>query len=199
MFTSKLYRKLFMKNCRCVNHLEKSCSLCNKIVSICKYRVEKFKYCSMSCRAKATTNRLKSYWESKRIKRTCAQCNQEFNVPKYRELKAKYCSRKCEWGGIVRFGDRNNLWKGGITAESRLIRSKVEYKKWRNTVFKRDDYTCTLCGARSGNGKAVVLNADHIKPFSIFKELRFNIENGRTLCVPCHRKTDTYGRRGVYV
>ena len=36
------------------------------------------------------------------------------------------------------------------------------------------------------------LNADHIKPFSLFPELRFDLNNGRTLCVECHKKTDTY-------
>jgi 5-methylcytosine-specific restriction endonuclease McrA len=40
-----------------------------------------------------------------------------------------------------------------------------------------------------------VLQADHIKPFAHHPELRFDVNNGRTLCVPCHRKTDTYGGR----
>lgn len=33
----------------------------------------------------------------------------------------------------------------------------------------------------------VVLQADHIKPFA------FAIDNGRTLCVACHKTTDTFG------
>jgi len=31
-----------------------------------------------------------------------------------------------------------------------------------------------------------------IKPFAYFPELRLVIANGRTLCIPCHKKTDTY-------
>jgi 5-methylcytosine-specific restriction endonuclease McrA len=66
---------------------------------------------------------------------------------------------------------------------------------WRESVFKRDNYTCVWCGAKNkkGNGKTVVLNADHIKPFALYPELRFAIDNGRTLCVDCHRKTDNFG------
>jgi len=31
-----------------------------------------------------------------------------------------------------------------------------------------------------------------------FPELRFEPSNGRTLCVPCHKKTGTFGRGAIY-
>jgi len=89
-------------------------------------------------------------------------------------------------------GENNCNWKGGITSQNRMIRTSLEYKIWRRAVFERDNYTCIWCGARSGNGKKIVLHADHIKPFAIFPELRFAIDNGRTLCIDCHKTTDTY-------
>ena len=46
------------------------------------------------------------------------------------------------------------------------------------------------CGKRAGE-----LHTNHIKPFAIFPELRFELANGRTLSVPCHKKTPTYLNR----
>ena len=63
-----------------------------------------------------------------------------------------------------------------------------KYKNWRESVFKRDNYTCTWCDQKRG-----YLEADHIKPFAYFPKLRFEINNGRTLCRECHKSTDTYG------
>jgi hypothetical protein len=88
----------------------------------------------------------------------------------------------------ARKGDKWYTWKGGITPINRAIRNSAEYKLWRESVFKRDNFTCVWCGTR---GKT--LNADHIKPFAHYPELRFAIDNGRTLCVPCHKTTETYG------
>lgn len=89
-------------------------------------------------------------------------------------------------------GEKNHSWKGGITPINKKIRRSLEYRLWREAVFKRDNYTCIWCELRSGKGRTVILHADHIKPFSLFPELRFAIDNGRTLCVDCHKKTDTY-------
>lgn len=83
-------------------------------------------------------------------------------------------------------------WKGGITPLNQQIRKSIEYKFWREAVFKRDNWICVLCGQKGGN-----LNADHIKSFALFPELRFAIDNGRTLCIDCHKKTDNYGRKNL--
>ena len=85
-------------------------------------------------------------------------------------------------------GENSSAWKGGITSTNQLIRSSMEYKLWRESVFRRDNWTCVFCNKKGGN-----LQADHIKPFNLFPDLRFIIENGRTLCVGCHRKTESFG------
>lgn len=94
-----------------------------------------------------------------------------------------------------RTGENHHNWKGGITSENSKIRSSREYARWRTTIFERDNYTCTECGAKNGNGKNIYLEADHIKPFAFYPELRFDIDNGRTLCKPCHKMTETYGKK----
>lgn len=88
--------------------------------------------------------------------------------------------------------EKNPQWKGGISPLNALIRRTTKYKKWRSDVFARDNYTCQLCGARSAVGRTVYLEADHIKAFSAFPKLRFDINNGRTLCRECHKLTDNY-------
>lgn len=89
----------------------------------------------------------------------------------------------------LRKGEKHHNWKGGVTPINETIRKSFEYKLWRKAVFERDNYQCIWCG------KGGDIHADHIKPFAYYPELRFAIDNGRTLCVECHKSTDTYGHR----
>ena len=154
------------------------------------------------------------------------KCGKKFFVKPYRAKIARFCSHHCrEWkkyikdvasqrvwtaeqrkkcgriwtikerekASILMQGEKSPLWRGGVSPLNRKIRYSLEYRLWRDAVFKRDDYTCIWCGDNKGGN----LNADHIKRFSEFPELRFAIDNGRTLCVGCHRKTDNWGSRGL--
>lgn len=93
-------------------------------------------------------------------------------------------------------GENSYLWKGGLRTESKIARDSIEYKNWRTLVFERDDYTCQCCGHHGGK-----LEAHHIKNFSEYQDLRFDINNGITLCEKCHSSKfkgsfhNTYGTR----
>jgi len=57
-----------------------------------------------------------------------------------------------------------------------------EMKEWRRQVFTRDNYTCQRCKKYSG-----VINAHHIKRWVDEPALRFELDNGITLCKKCHK------------
>lgn len=83
-------------------------------------------------------------------------------------------------------------WKGGISPQHQIIRGSLKYQLWRASVFARDRYACQKCGAKSGWNKKLKMrnkiHAHHVKAFSKYPELRFDINNGITLCVDCHIK-----------
>lgn len=80
-------------------------------------------------------------------------------------------------------GSKNHNWKGGVTSLNATIRKSAKYVNWRKGVFERDDHTCVICKKKGGD-----LNAHHIYPFSTHDHLRFDIGNGVSLCLKCHRK-----------
>ena len=71
-------------------------------------------------------------------------------------------------------------WRGGITPKNVILRNCPEYKLWHKAVLERDGWACIWCGSKEN------IEADHIKPFAMYPELRFAIDNGRTLCRKCH-------------
>lgn len=57
-----------------------------------------------------------------------------------------------------------------------------EYNAWAKAVKQRDNYTCRKCGCTDKKR----LHSHHIKSWSIYVELRYDINNGLTLCIECH-------------
>lgn len=86
-------------------------------------------------------------------------------------------------------GEENPNWKGGYSENYRIRRTK-EYSNWRNQIFKRDNYSCRECGKTN-----CYLTVHHIKSICRYPELALNIDNGITLCEPCHINTDNYKGR----
>ena len=68
------------------------------------------------------------------------------------------------------------------------------YKKFRLDVLKRDKFTCQMCKKK---GKKTRLNVHHIMKWSSAASLRFDIDNGITLCKKCHDSVQ--GKESHYV
>ncbi len=56
------------------------------------------------------------------------------------------------------------------------------YKDWRRKVYKRDGRKCQMPGCNS----KYKIQAHHIKKWSRAASLRYDIDNGITLCKSCH-------------
>ncbi len=143
--------------------------------------------------------------------KTCLFCNKEFIA---KEKSRRYCSRECYIKVQVernkkhpsvlgkkltiehrrklskshegKTGEKSSHWKGGITNQNKLERGRFRITI-QKLVFERDSYSCVLCGNKKD------LQVDHIQSWAEYVELRFSIDNCRTLCSKCHYKV-TYGR-----
>ena len=130
----------------------------------------------------------------------CSICAKDFSVFAYRSRTAKFCGQKCYGNSRIGLpapnkgktleavrGENHWNWKKDRTQVKRQDRhDNPLYKQWRKAVFEKDDFRCMDCGERKGK-----IEADHIYPWAKFPRLRYFVENGQTLCKPCH-KTKTH-------
>lgn len=84
--------------------------------------------------------------------------------------KRKAAHRK-RWDGIPKKADRRPKHN-----------SDYHYTDWRNAVFERDNYACQRCQQLGGR-----LQAHHIRSWSKYPDLRYEVSNGITLCIACHK------------
>lgn len=145
------------------------------------------KFCSYKC-----------YWQSKKgiypvhtkqeIKPFfCLDCSKQFKHRARKTKRCMDCSKKAikTWLKVPHLKSRgmNHFnWKGGICSENKLQRIKFR-RTIQKQVLERDNYTCQICFESGGD-----LQVDHIKSWREHINLRFDINNCRTLCSRCHYK-----------
>lgn len=171
--------KMFIKCNYCRVGFEKSLSSINQN----KKRGYK-NYCSRNCRAKGRAGII-----LRLIK--CTYCREKFKRALWRINQNKrcgiknYCSKKCKCKALSKWapGENHPHWKGGITPGEIKERQSHKNKQFIKYILRQDDYTCQICSNRG-----IGLVVDHVMPWSLYRELRHDPENCRTLCRSCHKK-----------
>lgn len=142
-----------------------------------------------SCAEKNKEDRGKKFVEKKHRRKlvdVLKYRNMFDNPAEKPEVKEKMRSAK-----LGKFNEEANHWQGGKVKERKMLMSRDAYKQLRINVFKRDEFKCTLCFSNKN------IEMDHIKEWCNYPELRFDIDNCRTLCFVCHRQTDNFGTKAV--
>jgi hypothetical protein len=177
-----------------VTRIEVCCETCNRVFMVrpCRMRQGKVRFCSQKCLGKGA-----SKWMSNRkLSKEQKEKLRKLKIGTKMKLKDKIHLSK-----VLR-GSNGANWQGGLTQINKTIRGSFTYRQWRTAVFERDKYTCMFCGIAGG----IYLHVDHIKPFAlIIKQNQiksyedslkcdelWDMNNARTLCVDCHKTTDTY-------
>lgn len=159
------------------------CKFCNSKFIVPRFKKNKL-FCSEECKKK---------WSFSNYKSTihCIMCNKPIVAyNSYIKNKGqKTCSKICEnkYRSVYLSGENSKLYKHGKSYNNR-IRKGIEWKTWRRFIFDRDDYTCMICGIKNKKGLNIELHPHHIKPSSKYPLLRYEVDNGITVCKSCHYK-----------
>lgn len=172
------------------NMIKLRCIVCGKEFLKNKEKIsENGNCCSLECRRKVR--------EQHKHKVKCEYCNKEIIINEYRFIYTKkhFCNMECKKKYIFKEKDK-------YRDLAHYLRSTINYEKWRDSVFKRDNYRCTECGAKSN------LHVHHKEPlYKIVKKYNFitediinskefnDISNGIVVCSECHNKIHPFVKR----
>lgn len=128
---------------------------------------------------------------------TCKQCGEPF-IPQEARMSQMFCCRDCQ--NASRKGKFPPQLVGHRGVKPRTYHLRTDVRRpgrsfdmdWTQAVMKRDGYKCRRCGAKGR------LQAHHIKPYADYPRLRYVLSNGLTLCISCHKRTKTYGWKGMH-
>lgn len=81
-------------------------------------------------------------------------------------------------------------WNGFTQKYLKRLRASAEWKKWRESIFTRDNFTCQNKGCKYCNNRiGTELHPHHIKQLASNQDLAFNVDNGITYCADFHLKS----------
>lgn len=162
------------------------CQECGKLQEVQPARAKTYRFCSYACRgqwrAKNWIGENHPRWLGGEREKVCEHCEQPFSIRPNRPIttfkKQKFCSKKCADEGGFRYSGENHP---NYRKDARRKNRGGAHHKWVNAVISRDNATCQWCGATR-----VELHAHHIKSYQDHPDLRFDVDNGVTVCALCH-------------
>ncbi len=146
------------------------------------------KYCSKKCYS-IFQKSLIGVWKDKKLSDEHVQHLKENHVGTLGKKQSEETKKKISNSmvGIPRLtmrGENHPNWKNGATPTNQKIRGSIEYKLWERIIYNKNNYECPICGEH----RKKKLTAHHILNFSTYPELRFDINNGQTLCRIHHQE-----------
>ncbi len=107
----------------------------------------------------------------------CLQCGSQFQSKKF--TKRKYCCVNCKTKH--QSGENHYKWiKDRNNLSRKQERNDSAYGDWRKTVLNKYNYKCAVCQTSYTNKHK--LEVHHILAWKSYPELRYNTENGISLC-----------------
>lgn len=143
-----------------------------KVEVMCGCGNPKSKYRSLHCRSCAAKINARKRGMGGFIYPKCGTC---FKVLAAR--RAKYCN-KCK-GAAYNSGNKHYKWiEDRSKIKRQLERNNPNDKQWKLSVYRRDKFKCKM----SNPDCKGQLEAHHILSWREYPELRYEINNGITLC-----------------
>jgi hypothetical protein len=139
-------------------------------------------YVCDTCGARIASN---GWWSEKGGEHCCVRCSfiagdiseEEFLVAS--EGSFWFKMRAAVKSGKIYVWEKNK--RSPFLKKPSDYRKTKEYYSWRLSVFERDKFACVYC-----HGSKPRIEAHHLKKFIDYPDFRFDVNNGITLCLPCH-------------
>lgn len=150
------------------------CRVCHGVFMVINRRAKKAKYCSHKCQGIAFR---------KRVGHVCTECGEKYYRRPCDNKRNGYSNKFCSHNCYKHYQKRVATYSRGLLADL------YAWKKWAEAIYIKDNFTCQKCGKRGGR-----LHAHHLYMVSEYPEMAFDCDNGRTVCVPCHKAIHRYFR-----